>query len=277
MSFPFDGGAFTGGGTMRGVASRISLAAAFLCLVASLAWAQTSSATSTQTKDFEVIAVNGNTLVVRLPEGTRELTVPDSFRFTVDGQPKSVHELQPGMKGTATITTTTKSTPVTVTEVKEGEVVMTGGGSIYVRTGSEVKMFSQAEIEKRGVKLTKRGQPAQLSDFRKGDRLSATIVTSGPPKVVTEQEVQATLAKAAPVPETVAAAAGAAGSAASSAAAAAASQSAANTTSSERAPGSNAGGAGRTLPRTASTLPLLALIGLTALALALALSLRRLV
>lgn len=262
---------------MRGVASRISLVAAFLCLVASLAWAQTSSATSTQTKDFEVIAVNGNTLVVRLPEGTRELTVPDSFRFTVDGQPKSVHELQPGMKGTATITTTTKSTPVTVTEVKEGEVVMTGGGSIYVRTGSEVKMFSQAEIEKRGVKLTKRGQPAQLSDFRKGDRLSATIVTSGPPKVVTEQEVQATLAKAAPVPETVAAAAGAAGSAASSAAAAAASQSAANTTSSERAPGSNAGSAGRTLPRTASTLPLLALIGLTALALALALSIRRLV
>ena len=103
------------------------------------------------------------------------------------------------------------------------------------------------------------------------------IVTSGPPKVVTEQEVQATLAKAAPVPETVAAAAGAAGSAASSAAAAAASQSAANTTSSERAPGSNAGGAGRTLPSTASTLPLLALIGLTALALALALSIRRLV
>src|SRR4030095_7713829 len=103
-----------------GVASRISLAAAFLCLVASLAWAQTSSATSTQTKDFEVIAVNGNTLVVRLPEGTRELTVPDSFRFTVDGQPKSVHELQPGMKGTATITTTTKSTPVTVTAANAG-------------------------------------------------------------------------------------------------------------------------------------------------------------
>jgi hypothetical protein len=248
---------------MRGVASRISLVAAFLCLVASLAWAQTSSTTSTQTKDFEVIAVNGNTLVVRLPEGTRELTVADSFRFTVNGQPMSVRELQPGMEGTATITTTTKTTPVTVTEVKEGEVVMTGGGSIYVRTGSEVKVFSQAEIEKRGVKLTKRGQPAQLSDFRKGDRLSATIVTSGPPRVVTEQEVQATLAKAAPVSETVAASPGAA---------AAVSQSAANT-----APGGNAGGAGRTLPRTASTLPLLALIGLTALALAVALSIRRLV
>jgi hypothetical protein len=248
---------------MRAVASRISLGAAFLCLVASLAWAQTSSTTSTQTKDFEVIAVNGNTLVVRLPEGMRELTVPDSFRFTVNGQPMSVRELQPGMKGTATITTTTKTTPVTVTEVKEGEVVMTGGGSIYVRTGSEVKMFSQAEIEKRGVKLTKRGQPAQLSDFRQGDRLSATIVTSGPPRVVTEQEVQATLAKAAPVSETVAAPSPKP-----------VSQSAANTASSERAPG---GGAERTLPRTASTLPLLALIGLTALALAVALSIRRLV
>jgi membrane anchored protein len=51
----------------------------------------------------------------------------------------------------------------------------------------------------------------------------------------------------------------------------------ADTTSSERAPGGGAGRAERTLPRTASTLPLLALIGLTALALAVALSIRRLV
>ena len=35
----------------------------------------------------------------------------------------SVRELKPGMKGTATITTRTTVTPVTVTEVKNGTVV----------------------------------------------------------------------------------------------------------------------------------------------------------
>ena len=79
--------------------------------------------TSTETKTFEVLAVSGNTLDVRLPEGTRELTVPDDFRFTVNGQQLSVHEMKPGMKGTATITTKTTVTPVTVTEVKNGTVM----------------------------------------------------------------------------------------------------------------------------------------------------------
>jgi hypothetical protein len=54
---------------------------------------------------------------VREASGTNEYIVPDTFRFTSGGQEFSVHELQPGMKGTATITTTTTVTPVTVTDV----------------------------------------------------------------------------------------------------------------------------------------------------------------
>jgi hypothetical protein len=48
---------------------------------------------------FEVLAVEGNTLVVRLPEGTRELTVADDFRFTIDGQQLSVRQLKAGDEG----------------------------------------------------------------------------------------------------------------------------------------------------------------------------------
>jgi hypothetical protein len=55
------------------------------------------------------------------PERSRtfraELTVADDFRFIVNGQPMSVKELKPGMRGRATITTKTTVTPVTVTEV----------------------------------------------------------------------------------------------------------------------------------------------------------------
>ena len=78
--------------------SRVGLVAAIVCVSAAVSLAQTS--TQTETKAFEVIAVEGNQLVVRLPEGTRELTVPDDFRFTVNGKPLSVRELTPGMKGT---------------------------------------------------------------------------------------------------------------------------------------------------------------------------------
>src|SRR5579884_958685 len=115
------------------VITRLALTASLVCLTAAAALAQQTS-TTTETKKFQVIEVEGNQLVVNLPEGTRELTVPDDFRFDVDGQMLSVHELKPGMKGTATITTTTTSTPVTVTEVKDGTVLKNTGMGLYVRT-----------------------------------------------------------------------------------------------------------------------------------------------
>jgi hypothetical protein len=167
----------------------------FLCTSHGLAQQTT---TSSETKKFEIIAVTGNDLVVRLPEGTRELTVPDDFMFTVDGQPLSVSQLKPGMMGTATITTKTTMTPVTATEIKEGTVLQVAGSTIMVRTKDGVRSFTQGEVDKRGVKIIRSGKPAQLSDFRAGDKLSATIVTSQPPNVVTEKEVQAILASAPP-------------------------------------------------------------------------------
>src|SRR5688572_20817243 len=199
------------------------------------------TATSSETKTFEVLAVEGNTLVVRLPEGTRELTVADDFRFTIDGQQLSVRQLKPGMRGTATITTRTTTTPVTVTEVKNGTVVMQTGTSIIVRTDEGLKSFTQGDIDKRGVKIIRNGQPAQVSDFRDGDRLSATIITSLPPTIVTEIEVQATP----------------------------------SATTASATPTGQASGAARTLPKTATARPMLGLASVLALAAGLALTLRR--
>ena len=234
----------------------------FACL-SGIASAQTT--TSTDTKKFEVISVEGNQLVVRLPEGTREITVPNDFRFTVDGKQLSVQQLRPGMAGTATITTTTKSTPVTVTEVKNGTVAHVAGPTIIVRTEEGFKSFTQGDIDKRGVKIMRAGKPALVSDFRTGDKLSAVIITSMPPKVVTEQEVNATLA---------ASGAGGGGTAASRAPAASAGTSggagAAGGGGATRGGGAAGGPApasgaaasgGRTLPKTASPLPLLGLLG----------------
>jgi LPXTG-motif cell wall-anchored protein len=241
---------------MRSMLRTILVAAAALCVTAMFASAQTRTQ-STETKKFQVIAVNGNDLVVRLPEGTRELTVPDDFRFVVNGQPLSVRELKPGMSGTATITTTTTVTPVTVTEIKDGTVAHVAGSTIIVRTAEGVKSFSQSEIDKRGVKLYRSGKPAQLSEFRSGDKLSATIITTKPPTVLTEKEVQATLA-----------ASGAPASPAPSAAAARVPSSAPATASAGAAPA-------RKLPKTASPMGAIALGGVMALIVGAALTIRR--
>lgn len=143
---------------------------------------------------FEVISVDGNNVVVRDQNGTRELTVPDDFRFTVDGKPMSVHDLAQGMKGTATVTTTTTVRPVYVTVVKKGVVLDQVGSSVSVRTEEGIRRFTQSELDKRGVRIFIDGNPVRVSQLQKGDQLSATIVTSGPPEVLTEKQVQAELA-----------------------------------------------------------------------------------
>jgi LPXTG-motif cell wall-anchored protein len=182
---------------MSRAAGRLALAGAMVLAIAAVASPQQQTAT-TETKTFEVIAVDGNDLVVKLPEGTKQLTVPADFQFTVDGRQLSVHELQPGMKGTATITTKTTVHPVTVTEVKNGTVAQVSGSSIIVRTDQGYKAFTQGDLDKRGVKIMRGGRPAEISEFHAGDVLTATIITTRPPRVVTEKQVQATLARSAP-------------------------------------------------------------------------------
>ena len=58
------------------------------------------TSTTTENRTFEVVAVNGNALVVREASGTMEYIVPDTFRFTTGGKSLSVHELTPGMNQT---------------------------------------------------------------------------------------------------------------------------------------------------------------------------------
>src|SRR4029453_7300593 len=110
----------------------------------------------------------------------------------------SVQELKPGMSGTATITTTTTVKPVTVTEIKSGTVDKVMGSTVIVRTAEGFRMFSEADMAARNVKIIKDGKPIQLSELHAGDRLSATIITEKPPQIMTEKQVNATLAAANP-------------------------------------------------------------------------------
>lgn len=249
---------------MTRAAIRLVVCGALVCLTVTAARAQTT--TSSDTKKFQIISVDGNTLVVRLPEGTREMAVADDFRFNVDGTMLSVRELRPGMSGTATITTRTTVTPVVVTEVRNGTVMQNLGTSILVRTEDGMRMFSQADIDKRGIKIWRNGTLAEISDFRANDRLTATIVTTKPPRVMTEREVQATLAQSG--------GGGGAGTGTGAAATPAPARAAASTSPSAAA-AATSGSAPRTLPKTASPLPLLALTGFASLLAGLGLTVHR--
>jgi len=175
----------------------LATVAAALTLFSAASFAQTKKTTQ-EVKTFEVVSVDGNVVVLKGEEGAKEFTVPEDFRFTVDGKKVPVSQLKPGMKGTATITTTTTVRPVYVTEVKAGQVMRTLGTSVIVRGTDGIHMYSQGDIDKRNIRIVKDGRPVQLAELHEGDKLTATIVTEGKPKVMTEKDVEATLSGAAP-------------------------------------------------------------------------------
>jgi hypothetical protein len=160
--------------------------------------AQTQTTTTVAVRNFEVIAVDGNHLILRDERGTSDYFVPADFVFTVDGKKMTVADLKAGMKGTATVTTTTTVTPVVVTELRSGMVLSTWVNSVTVldRTDGVRKKFTQDQLNARGLQIFKDGKVIPISQLNKGDEITATVISQRPPDVVTEREVEATLAQA---------------------------------------------------------------------------------
>ena len=178
-------------------AGGLSLLLAIALLSPIATYAQTT--TTSRESNFEIIAVDGNYLVVRDQNGTRELTVPPDFRFTVDGKSLAVSDLKAGMKGTAVVTTTTTQRPVYVTTIKQGTVTYQTARSIQIKEDNgKVHKFTQGEIDSRGIRLYMGDTPIRISQLNPGDKVSATIVTEGKPEIVTAQAVDAQLAATPP-------------------------------------------------------------------------------
>ena len=115
------------------------------------------------------------------------------------------------------------------------------------------------------IKIRREGKVAEISDFRANDKLTATIVTTKPPRVMTEREVTAALAKS-----------GGGGAAGAPAAAARRRRPRRHRRHQRRLrAAATSGDAPRKLPKTASPLPLLALTGFASFLAGLALTVRR--
>jgi hypothetical protein len=184
---------------------RVLLVAGFLMVVAAgLALMAPANAQTTrmELRNGEVLAVDGNVVTVRGPQGVKQFVIPEGFQFEMDGRKLSVHDLKPGMKYSAMITTTEAPIDVTTTDVREGEVVYTAGNTVVVRDldTREIKKFTSEELKSRNLVLYVDGKQTDPASLRKGDRITATIVTKYPPKILTEQDLKVFVAQPPPPP-----------------------------------------------------------------------------
>jgi hypothetical protein len=183
------------------------LGVGLVCLafaVSASAQVQTQTTTTTHTptvvnqvENGEVITVSGNDLVVKMADGSiRHIAnVPESARVTVDGQQLGIHDLKPGMKLQRTITTTT--TPKTITTVQSvtGTVwnVMPPVSVILTLADGKNQKFKIPKNQKFNVQ----GQMVDAWGLRKGMTISATKVVEVP---VTDIALTRTLTGEMPTP-----------------------------------------------------------------------------
>jgi hypothetical protein len=159
------------------------------------------TATSTTTVEKgEVVYVSGNDLVVKMDTGEiRHMNVPDTARATVDGKEISVHDLKPGMKLQRTITTT--STPKTVTTIR------TISGTVFAVIPPSNLILSFPEGGNKSYNVPKDqkfvidGKTYTAFELKMGMKVGATVVTESSDVAVNEaRRTTGTAPAAAPPP-----------------------------------------------------------------------------
>jgi hypothetical protein len=135
-----------------------------------------------------VVLVDGNDLVVKAEDGHLRhfANVPESARATVDGQQLGIHDLKPGMTLERTITTTT--TPQMITTVKQvtGTVWWVNPPNSVILTLEDGT--NQAFKIPDGQQFYIDGQTTDAWGLKKGMKISATKVTEVPETVIEQQK-----------------------------------------------------------------------------------------
>jgi hypothetical protein len=158
---------------------------------------------TTEVKRAEIVYVSGNDVVVRMDDGQiKHVVVPDDKKITVDGKDLTVHDLQPGMHVTKTITST--STPRTITKVRtvKGKVWYVNPPTSVILTlpDGTNKQYTSSKGQKF---LMSDGKMHDLFDIHKGDVISATAITESPEVDVTTTSSATGTAPAPPPPPDV--------------------------------------------------------------------------
>ena len=139
----------------------------------------------------EVMYVSGNDVVIKMEDGSLRdfFDVPDSSTITVDGKQLNVHQLKPGMKVEKQTITTSTPRIITKVETVTGKVWhVSPPSSVILRLEDGTH---QAFKIPKGQKFTIDGQETDAFALKKGMNISAQRITEVPETVVT-QEVRRT-------------------------------------------------------------------------------------
>ncbi len=151
----------------------------------------------TRVENAEIVYAEGNDLVLKLTNGDiKQFEIPEGNTFTIDGKDMTVHELKPGMKLTAMISTANAPRWVDAVNIVEvGTVWKTMGNNLIIRTPQgENKMYRVPS----GGKITLQGKEIALDQLREGDKITATVVTTRPPSEVGKAAARVLQAPATP-------------------------------------------------------------------------------
>lgn len=135
----------------------------------------------------EVLYVSSNDLLVKMEDGTERLfaDLPDNAQATVDGKPTGIHDLKPGMKLERTITVTKTPTVVTTVQNVTGKVwqVMPPNWVILTLDDGTNQRFNIPKDQKFNID----GQMTDAWGLKKGMKITATKVVEEPVDVYTHE------------------------------------------------------------------------------------------
>jgi len=169
---------------------RAVLVGGALCIALSLtaaAQVQTTTTTAhgTPTKTItvqrgEIVYVSGNSVVVKMEDGTLRHfdNVPETTTVTVDGKQLNVHQLKPGMKVEKQTITTTTPRMVTTIKTVTGTVWKVNPPLTVILTMENNK--NQSFKIPNGQKFNVNGQETDAWGLRKGMKINAQVVTESP-------------------------------------------------------------------------------------------------
>jgi hypothetical protein len=208
-----------------------------LC-VAGAAVAQT--VIKTEVKSGTVIGKTDHSVIIKMDDGVvREIEVPPGKTAMVDGKETGLADLKIGTTLSATFSTVTKPVEVKTTTIKNGEVVRVAGSSLTTKEKDGLHTYTVPT----GFRFQVDGRDVTINELSPGMKLNATIVTTSTSMTTETQRGKAAgAAPPTPAPAPVAAAPAPAPTEAP-------------------APVAEAAPAKKKLPKTASPMPLLGLLG----------------
>jgi RNase P/RNase MRP subunit p29 len=135
----------------------------------------------------EIVYVSGNSVVIKMEDGSLQHfdNVPDSVTVTVDGKQLNVHQVQPGMKIERQVITTTTPRMITTIKTVTGTVWHVSPPTSVTLTLENGKN-QQFKIPK-GQKFTINGQEMDAFGLKKGMKVDAQKVVEQPETLVTQE------------------------------------------------------------------------------------------